>query len=506
MIISGKTSGFLLGVLLALGAAALSANGGSVRHWNAPQLTTAELAEALEEKGRRSKLQIQEDMPFGDRVVAKRLARVELPIDRLVDSADSIEPELLLNAAFDDKQHVVSTPEARLQHADTIPLKEYMLVKGELLDRIAELEAALASAEETIAATQAVEATTLIRSRPTSSESDGSELKALKQQLRDLKIENEILKQVDSTAKVERISPRVAVLQTKLAEAEAALDKRGSVESDNSYLRKENAELQKELATLKSANKERARLSRGVDKAIARIQRLKSENEELIKQNRSLKQEKKTLENELASSSKLRDELEALADAVSEKETTIAELEQKLAEKDEALARVPELEQEFVKMRNELLLKRTEVAILGGKGSRGVAKKMIQALPKQPQEEKRVSPLKTDVLVARVTGDKVNLRSGPGSEHSPVMQIQRGAGLTVEDRQGDWLRVIAPTGARAYVHRDYVRLEGGKLNEPTAAIPTRRIRPNVESAPENFDEAGLSEAFKRLKSGLSAPR
>jgi hypothetical protein len=57
----------------------------------------------------------------------------------------------------------------------------------------------------------------------------------------------------------------------------------------------------------------------------------------------------------------------------------------------------------------------------------------------------------TDMLVGRVVAEKANLRSAPGLNNSPMMTVPRGTTLVVETRQGDWYRVYAPNGTRAWV-------------------------------------------------------
>ena len=79
----------------------------------------------------------------------------------------------------------------------------------------------------------------------------------------------------------------------------------------------------------------------------------------------------------------------------------------------------------------------------------------------------------SDVLVGEVTEDKANLRSGPGTENSPVMQVQRGTRLTIEAREGDWYRVMSPTGTRAYIKSDVVRTQNDGANKLMPPFPRR---------------------------------
>lgn len=58
--------------------------------------------------------------------------------------------------------------------------------------------------------------------------------------------------------------------------------------------------------------------------------------------------------------------------------------------------------------------------------------------------------------VASVSANKVYLRTGPGIEHSPLMAVKNGSRLIVEEDAGEWLRVIAPSGERAWVKGELV--------------------------------------------------
>ena len=64
-----------------------------------------------------------------------------------------------------------------------------------------------------------------------------------------------------------------------------------------------------------------------------------------------------------------------------------------------------------------------------------------------PQAEPEAPP------VATVVVDKAYLRSGPGKQHSPVMAVARGTRLVVERQEGEWLRVVGPTGESVWVSR-----------------------------------------------------
>jgi hypothetical protein len=72
-----------------------------------------------------------------------------------------------------------------------------------------------------------------------------------------------------------------------------------------------------------------------------------------------------------------------------------------------------------------------------------------------------------DLQVATISVDKADLRLGPGRNHSALMSLRRGSRLAVEARQGEWYRVFAPNGQRAWIHSSLVRFGDGaaRLND-----------------------------------------
>jgi hypothetical protein len=66
-----------------------------------------------------------------------------------------------------------------------------------------------------------------------------------------------------------------------------------------------------------------------------------------------------------------------------------------------------------------------------------------------------------DLQVATISVDKADLRLGPGRNHSALMSLRRGSRLAVEARQGEWYRVFAPNGQRAWIHGALVRFGDG---------------------------------------------
>jgi hypothetical protein len=87
----------------------------------------------------------------------------------------------------------------------------------------------------------------------------------------------------------------------------------------------------------------------------------------------------------------------------------------------------------------------------------------INSRPQVPQNTALASgqDLGSDLQVAMVSVDKADLRLGPGRNHSALMSLRRGSRLAVEARQGEWYRVFAPNGQRAWIHSALVKFGDG---------------------------------------------
>lgn len=60
------------------------------------------------------------------------------------------------------------------------------------------------------------------------------------------------------------------------------------------------------------------------------------------------------------------------------------------------------------------------------------------------------------LFVARTGVGYLNMRVGPGTDHSVIRRIYPGDRLLPLRRQGDWIAVRHATGTEGWVHRDYV--------------------------------------------------
>ncbi|MCB0322087.1 MAG: SH3 domain-containing protein [Bdellovibrionales bacterium] len=352
-----------------------------------------------------------------------------------------------------------------------------------------------------------------------------------------------------SIKKNEASAARIATLENELAEKKKVIAATTGFGTETRKLHEQIERLERELAaeherrqtvlaqkqtSEEALEKHRIALRHLKDKLDAQDKTLSEKDEELVALKRQLS---KTIE-----------EARVLQLSFDEKQAAIAgipEIEQQLSGVREELAKataetqacqtdleasqasvgkLQQVERELLAAKNELLMKETELKLLSNVSKVGRAERaklvadLRKNLPAQggamessgPSLHARLAgpaaavgaiaavpvanaaPL-ADVVILEVTGSKVNLRSGPGEEHSPIMQVQEGTRLTVEDREGDWYRVFTPTGARAFVREDVVKvIDNGTAVQTVNSGP--RLAPALaaavqQSAPGVADEA-----------------
>ena len=106
--------------------------------------------------------------------------------------------------------------------------------------------------------------------------------------------------------------------------------------------------------------------------------------------------------------------------------------------------------------------------------------------------------------VVEVIVNKANLREGPGKSNSPVHQVPRGTKLTVETKQGHWLRVIGPTGGRVFIHEALVQplqREGMSAASSSSRARARLSRTRVEGQVQSGSEDERA-AFELMRGKL----
>jgi len=233
---------------------------------------------------------------------------------------------------------------------------------------------------------------------------------------------------------------------------------------------------------IRKQSEERASL-----KLVSPEQEKKAEEKKPLK----AKEKEKSTKTEAAAKSKASSITSELLGSI---QKTSMELADKLREREE---RISQLQRELDEARQRLIVAETEkerlakqletrnLSSLGAYATQAQPKRVTEVqLP--PGAGKTHAPaVEADLPVVTVVADKAALRTGPGPDNSPLMDVTKGTTLTVETRSGNWYRVNTPTGTRAWISADVVRFG--------AAQPDSNIRVG------GFDPSVEEQAFKLLK-------
>lgn len=176
-----------------------------------------------------------------------------------------------------------------------------------------------------------------------------------------------------------------------------------------------------------------------------------------------------------------------------------------------ARERIVVLERQLDESRSQLAIAETEVNRLSGildsktRASLGKYNLPVPAAAVKPvmaQQVPRAAPARAaqrvvdvrppsadaDLQVATIAVDKADLRLGPGKNHSALMSLRRGSRLMVEARQGEWYRVFAPNGDRAWIAASLVSFGDGASNlNDGSSVRVKGFTANAEE-----------EAFRRV--------
>lgn len=168
--------------------------------------------------------------------------------------------------------------------------------------------------------------------------------------------------------------------------------------------------------------------------------------------------------------------------------------------------RVADLERQLEEVKGQLTMAETELSRLAtisearNRASLGQLPGAPKAqLPTQAklaagrEETPHIEPTPAsskDLTIATVAVEKAELRLGPGKNHSALMTVAKGSRLAVEARQGEWLRVFAPNGQRAWVLSKLVAFgpKAGSANS-TSTVRVKGYSSSLEDA-----------AFRRVQS------
>ena len=175
----------------------------------------------------------------------------------------------------------------------------------------------------------------------------------------------------------------------------------------------------------------------------------------------------------------------------------------------QAQATIDKLKKELNDTKNRLALSETEVDRLSvlidnrqkiqpaNSGTSRVAPP--QKNPEQYNQNLRVrdpseiqSKVEGDMQIATVIAEKAQLRTGPGMNNSPLMTVGQGTRLAIETRNGDWYRVVSPTGARAWVSADVLDVGGKRTG--SLSLPARIPNPGSGQLPADMPAAGKGNA------------
>src|SRR5690349_5694898 len=84
-----------------------------------------------------------------------------------------------------------------------------------------------------------------------------------------------------------------------------------------------------------------------------------------------------------------------------------------------------------------------------------------------------------------ITNDKLNLRSGPGTDQPVLRVIPPGTALTILSASSGWLNVQTSDGAAGYVAAQYIDMPSAKLLTFGTDILNVRSSPQIAANPDN---------------------
>lgn len=221
--------------------------------------------------------------------------------------------------------------------------------------------------------------------------------------------------------------------------------------------------------------------------------------------------EKKSPEQELA-------ELQAKYSA---SQKSVASLQQKCAEVETSAKRAEQAEdnlqrliKELDETRGRLMVAETELERLharyGGRETTNVDTARRRENPYAQNGTVDIGSMpgsiSRDTPLATVVADNVSLRTGPGAQFPGLMTVPKGTSLAVEGRKGEWVRVITPMGARAWVYGTEVRLGQQQRPAPPRLNPPAAAPAASDAVSEDSEEAAFKSLTGGLKTNSDAPK
>lgn len=369
-----------------------------------------------------------------------------------------------------------------------------------------------------------------------------AELRAQKQAL-----ESHLSSQGHDIAETKRLAGKVQALERAIEQKDKVIATTTGLGSNIKKLQQEIAAAKEETLRVASErdklreeisekntllDKHRQALLHVKDKIDSHDSVLEEKEEELLATKRQLSKtieetricslSKEEISKEIAELPNIAAELSDTKERLASADRSVKQCASDLDSSRQLLSKLSELEKDLIAAKNELMLKDTEISLLSKAGGKveGDAKKLLAKVREQQGQlqangrarlaaapaNKTANMPRADVMLVEVTGKKVNLRSGPGEEHSAVMQINQGIKLTVEDRQGDWFRVFTPTAGRAYIHGDFVKvIDNGSVTPSTPAVtPVQTARRPAKAVRSTND--GQMVSFGAVKIGGRTPQ
>lgn len=83
----------------------------------------------------------------------------------------------------------------------------------------------------------------------------------------------------------------------------------------------------------------------------------------------------------------------------------------------------------------------------------------------------------SNASLARMTGSRVRLRTGPSRNHFPFSYAEKGQTLVVLGERNGWSEILIPRWIPVYVHRDYVQSQGAGTGIVKASNLIVRVTP-----------------------------
>jgi len=100
--------------------------------------------------------------------------------------------------------------------------------------------------------------------------------------------------------------------------------------------------------------------------------------------------------------------------------------------------------------------------------------------PAEENEDPAAKEKPFDVYEGEVTGKRVNIRSGAGTNYTRLLKVNKGYLVTVTGRHDDWLRIRMPDECFLWIWQDYVSLDTEtNVGEVTADNVNVRAEPKL---------------------------